>query len=324
MKSPLDQAKELKKQLENEGSVDALHRLSEFMSVYTGENEVVSSEDLLEEVKQFENEERYYTGIVALDNILDGFRSNQVIAVAAPTKAGKTQFCMHIARSLPNPTMFLFEESAAEVLYKYYKKGVKLPRFYTPRNVVGLDLDGVYLKMIESWAKYNSRIFFIDHLHYLLDDDNNINTTYKIKTVMQQLKEFAKRHGFTIFLVAHIKHIAVDQPPGAEAIRDSSFVAQYADTTIMLWRETQESGARGHKNVLSYTNNLLVNIFYNRKINFTDPLNRNTGLVDLTFNVDTWSYDETDWYTYWIENGKEEEKGSSQILKNIKKTYGDN
>jgi hypothetical protein len=59
MKSPLDQAKELKKQLENEGSVDALHRLSEFMSVYTGENEVVSSEDLLEEVKQFENEERF-------------------------------------------------------------------------------------------------------------------------------------------------------------------------------------------------------------------------------------------------------------------------
>lgn len=323
MKKLLDQAKALRTQLEKEGGVEALHRLSEFMAEYTGENEVVDSANLLEEIKQFESEERYYTGITALDAIVDGFRSNQVIAVAAPTKAGKTQFCVHLARKLPNPTMFLFEESAAEVLYKYYKKGLDLPRFYTPKTVVGLDLEGVYLKMIESWAKYNSRIFFIDHLHYLLDD-SGVNTTYKIKEVMQQLKEFAKRHDFTIFLVAHIKHVSVNEPPGAEAIRDSSFVAQYADTTIMLWRETKEVGARGHKNVINYTNNLLVNVFYNRKINFNDPLNRNTGLVDLTFNVDTWSYDETDWYTYWIENGEEEKRDSTSILKGIKKAYAEN
>jgi len=318
MISHYDQALALKKELEKEGSVDALHRLSEFMSAYTGENEVIASTDLLEEIKEFENEERYMTGIPRLDTILDGFRSNQVIAIAAPTKAGKTQFCMHIARSLPNPTMFLFEESAPEVLYKYYKKGIPLPNFYTPKTIVGLDIEGVYLKMIEAWAKYNSRIFFIDHLHYLLDDSNQ-NTTYKIKTIMQQLKEFAKRHKFTIFIVAHIKHIAVDQPPGADAIRDSSFVSQYADTTIMLWRETIEVGARGHKNVLNYTNNLLVNVFYNRKINFADVNNNNTGLVDLTFNTDTWSYDETEWYTEWIDNGNKKEEEKADVLKGIRR-----
>jgi len=317
MTSPLDQAKKLKAQLEREGSVEALQRLSEFMSVYTGENEVISSEDLMEDIKKFESEERHKTGIKQLDDILDGFRSNQVIAIAAPTKAGKTQFCVHLARNLKNTTMFLFEESAPEVLYKYYKKGLKMPRFYTPRNVVGMDLDMVYLKMIESWAKYDSKIFFIDHLHYLLDDEN-MNTTYKIKIVMQQLKEFAKRHNFTIFIVAHIKHIAVDQPPGAEAIRDSSFVAQYADTTIMLWRETHEVGARGHKNVINYTNNLLVNVYYNRKINFTHPNNNNTGLCNLTFNTDTWTYDETDWYTMWIDNGEQKESEKSKVLKNIR------
>jgi KaiC/GvpD/RAD55 family RecA-like ATPase len=318
MKSHLDQAKDLHAQFEREGSIDAMHRLAEFMSVYTGDNEVVVSTDLVEEIKKFESEDRHYTGIKTLDTILDGFRSNQVVAIAAPTKAGKTQFCVHLARSLENPTMFLFEESAPEVLYKYYKKGIELPRFYTPKNVVGMDLDMVYLKMIEAWAKYNSRIFFIDHLHYLLDD-TNINTTYKIKTVMQELKEFAKRHNFTIFIVAHIKHIAVDQPPGADAIRDSSFVAQYADTTIMLWRQTLQTGADGHKNVIQYTKNLLVNIIYNRKINFTDPDNNNTGLVDLTFNTDTWSYDETSWYTEWIENGKQTEVKKESIIGNIRR-----
>jgi predicted ATP-dependent serine protease len=314
----LEQAKKLHKQFEKEGSVEAMHRLADFMSTYTGETEVVVSSDLIEEIKQYEAEERYLTKIKSLDKILDGFRSNQVIAIAAPTKAGKTQFCVHLARSLPNPTMFLFEESAPEVLYKYYKKGIDLPRFYTPKNVVGMDIEAVYLKMIEAWAKYNSKIFFIDHLHYLLDD-TNINTTYKIKQVMQQLKEFAKRHNFTIFIVAHIKHIAVDQPPGAEAIRDSSFVAQYADTTIMLWRETISTGARGHNNVINYTNNLLVNVYYNRKINFTDEANRNTGLVDLTFNTETWSYDETDWYQYWIDNGTQKDDLKANLMKSLKK-----
>lgn len=316
MSSNLDQAKQLRAQFEREGSVEAIHRLSEFMSLYTGDNEVIESTDLVEEIEKFENEERYKTGIKKLDTITDGFRSNQIVAIAAPTKAGKTQFCVHLARNLPNPTMFLFEESAPEVLYKYHKKGIELPRFYTPKDTNGMDLETVYLKMIEAWAKYNSRIFFIDHLHYLLDDSNQ-NTTYKIKMVMQELKQFAKRHGFTIFLVAHIKHMAVDKPPGAEAIRDSSFVAQYADTTIMLWRETYEAGAAGHSNVIQYTKNLLVNIIYNRKINFSDPDNRNTGLVDLAFNTDTWQYDESDWYTEWIEGNREQDKKNKGILSNL-------
>lgn len=318
MTNHLDLAKQLHDKFKKEGSIDAMHKLAEFMAEYSGDTEVVSSESLIEEIEKFEKEERYKTGIVKLDKILDGFRSNQVIAIAAPTKAGKTQFCVHLAKNLPNPTMFLFEETAPEVLYKYHKKGIALPRFYTPRNVVGMDLDEVYRKMIEAWAKYDSKIFFIDHLHYLLDD-SNLNTTYKIKTVMQELKEFAKRHNFTIFIVAHIKHIAVNEPPGAEAIRDSSFVAQYADTTMMLWRETYNSGAREHKNVINYTKNLLVNVYYNRKINFTDPDNNNTGLIDLTFNTDTWSYDETDWYTEWIDNGKEEDKKTSSIISGLRK-----
>lgn len=297
----LEQAKKLHDQLKKEGSIDAMHKLAEFMSKYTGDDEVVLSTDLIKEIEAFEKEARYYTGIKRLDDILDGFRSNQVIAISAPSKAGKTQFCMHIARNLPNPTMFLFEETAAEVLYKYWKKKIPLPRFYTPKNFVGYTMDDLYRKMIEAWAKYDSKIFFIDHLHYLLDDGAE-NTTFKIKKVMQELKEFAKRHGFTIFLVAHIRHQSFTEPPGIEDIRDSSFIPQYADTTIMLWRETYQPGAREHKKIYTYTNNLLVNVALNRKINFKTDIN--TGLVDLTFNPGTWSYDETEWYTEWIEDGK--------------------
>lgn len=292
-----------------------MHRLASFMAQYTGDDEIVSSTDLLAEIEKFESEQRYYTGIKRLDDILDGFRSNQVIAISAPSKAGKTQFSIHIARNLPNPTMFLFEETAPEVLYKYHKKGIPLPRFYTPKNMVGYSLDDLYRKMIEAWAKYDSRIFFIDHLHYLLDDGKE-NTTYKIKKVMQELKEFAKRHSFTIFLIAHIKHQSFTEPPGIEDIRDSSFIPQYADTTIMLWRETVQPGAREHKKIYTYTNNLLVNVALNRKINFKTDVN--TGLVDLTFDPGTWGYEDSDWYTGWIETGLETTKRGTELLGRLK------
>lgn len=313
MKTPLQQAQELHAQLKKEGSVEAMHKLAAFMSEYEGEDKVVQSTDLLAEIKEFEDEERYMTNIKRLDDILDGFRSNQVIALSAPSKAGKTQFSVHLARNLPNPTMFLFEETAPEVLYKYYKKGIKLPNFYTPKNVIGMTMEDVYRKMIEAWAKYDSKIFFIDHLHYLLDDSNE-NTTHKIKKVMQELKEFAKRHKFTIFLIAHIRHQSYLEPPGIEDIRDSSFIPQYADTTIMLWRETLQPN-KEHRKVYQYTNNLLVNVALNRKINFKSE--SNTGLVDLTFNVDTWSYDESEWYTEWMDEGNQATKRNNNILDSV-------
>lgn len=315
MNTALEQARLLHKELQkDEKNVEAMLKLVEFMKEYEGEDKIILSTDLDERIAELENEKRYYTRLSKLDLILDGFRSNQVIAISAPPKAGKTQFCVHISRNMPNPTMFLFEETPEEVLYKYKKKGLALPRFYTHGDLVEDNIDGLYRKMIEAWAKYDSKIFFIDHLHYLLDNTQQ-NTGDKIRHVMQELKKFAKRHHFTIFLIAHMTKGNFTEPPSVEAIRDSSFIPQYADTTIILWRETYNSGAKEHKNVFNYTNNLLVNVALNRKINFTTDIN--TGLADFVFNPVTWGYEPSEWYTEWIKLGKDEDRTKSNILKNL-------
>jgi predicted ATP-dependent serine protease len=314
MTTPLEQAKLLQKQYKDNGSIEAEHKLAEYLSEYEGEDKIILSTDITDEIKKLENEERYYTGIKKLDTITDGFRSNQIIAISAPPKAGKTQFCVHIAKNLPNPTLFLFEESPAEVLYKYHQKGLPLPRFYTTNSRPTDGIDFVYRKMIEAWTKYDSKIFFIDHLHYLLDDTSK-NTGDKIKNVMEQLKDMCKRHGFTVFLIAHMTKGNFDEPPGIEAIRDSSFIPQYADTTMILWRETVKGGASEHKNVRLQTSNLLINVALNRKINFESEFN--TGLVDLTFDVEKWDYKETNWYTEWIEEGVQKDNVINKIYGNI-------
>lgn len=317
MSTAYQEAKKLHDELKKSGNDPvALSKLVDFMEFYVGDDQIVHSLQLEDEIQELEKEDRHMTGVTRLDEILDGFRSNQLVAISAPPKAGKTQFCVHIARSMKNPTMFLFEESPAEVLYKYKKKGLPLPRFYTMQTNLTDGMEQLYRKMIEAWIKYDSKIFFVDHLHYLLDDDSRDNTSYKIKKVMQELKEFAKLHGFTIILIAHMTKGHFTEPPGIEAIRDSSFIPQYADTTIILWRETYQSGAKEHKNVYNYTNNLLINVALNRKINF--KTDRNTGLVDLTFNTETWGYEDSIWYTDWVENGNKEEQEKKSLKSQLK------
>ena len=318
MKTPLQQAKELHEELKKTNEVEALLRLSEFMAEYDGDDAVVPSSDLIEEIKALEAEPRYKTGITKLDEITDGFRGNQIVVLSAPPKSGKTQLCVHLARSLPNPTMFLFEESAPEVLYKYHKKGLELPKFYTMKQSEGMDVESLYRKMIEAWAKYNSKIFFIDHLHFILDGDG-ANKGDQIEKAIKELKRFCKRHNFTIFLVAHMTKGNFSEPPGVEAIRDSAHIPALADTVIIMWRETFCSGAKGHNNLINQTKNVLLNVALNRKINFTTDTN--TGLVELTFNTDTWGYDESIWYTDFLEEDKGEEAKAEKIIKNL---YGNN
>lgn len=313
MKSPLQQAKELHKELLKTGTIEAQHRLAEFMSKYTGEDEIVESTNLIAEIEKLENEKRYYTGIKRLDEITDGFRSNQLVVISSPPKSGKTQLCVHLAKGIKNATMFLFEESAPEVLYKYYKKGLELPHFYTPKNESNMGVEDLYRKMIEAWAKYDSRVFFIDHLHFILDK-RVPNVGDEIRRVMEELKKFAKMHGFTIFIVAHMTKGHFDEPPGVEAIRDSAHIPALADTVILMWRETYQPEA-SHKNVREQTKNLLLNIALNRKINF--KTDKNTGLVDLTFNTETWSYEDSMWYTDFIEEKNEGKRKGDDLLKQI-------
>lgn len=314
---PKSQAIKLHEEYKKNGDVESELKLAEFLSAYEGVDKIVHSHDLEEQINALENEDRYKTGINGLDKTLDGFRSNQLIVIGSAPKSGKTQFSVELANRIEKTsgqkcTMFLFEETAPEVLFKFKKKGRPLPSFYTPGDIIDYNIDSVYRKMIEAWAKHDSRVFFIDHLHFLLDM-KAARLDLSIKEVMQELKRFTKTHGFTIFLITHLKMGNFNEPPGVEAIRDSSFIAQYADTVMMLWRERVQNGNPGHSNVLESTKNMLVNVALNRKINFTED--KNTGLVELTFNTDTWEYEEMHWYGA---DFQEAEDKKNQVIKNIR------
>lgn len=257
-------------------------RLEEAMAAYSGEDELISSIDLLERIKKEPEEKKFMSGISGLDDILRGFRLNQLIVLAAPTKSGKTQFCVELCARLQqtNPVFIPFEESAEELVRKFHDRNEQPPLFYTPKTITGNTLTWIEKKIVEGKVKYGSQLFFIDHLHFIVPFTSDRLDT-RIGQTMRQLKSLAKAHNVIIVLVAHLKKTNMQVSPTLEDLRDSSFIAQEADTVMMMWRQTMRQNGQ-----LVITNNTMVSVQANRRTG-------TTGNVKLTFKDD--KYIEYDW-----------------------------
>jgi len=264
-------------------------RLEETMRVYKGEDRLISSFEIYERIQNSPEEERFETGIKQFDAVLKGFRKNQVIVLAAPTKSGKTSFCIELTIRLEqlNPVWIPFEESAEELILKFHERGEKPPLFYTPKMMEGNTTEWIEKRVVEGKVKFGSTIFFIDHLHFIVPFNTDRLDT-RIGQVMRDLKSIAKRHNVIIVLVAHLKKTNMIISPTLEDLRDSSFIAQEADTVIMLWRKTMRNG--DGETVI--TNNTLISIQANRKTGSTG--NIKMVFKDGRFLEEDWKHTETE------------------------------
>jgi replicative DNA helicase len=251
---------------------EAKARLEKAMLVYSGEDELISSLDILERIKTQPEEEKFMTGIEGLDNILKGFRKNQLIVLAAPTKSGKSQMTVELAIRMKetSPVFIPFEESAEELVRKFHDRNETPPLFYTPKNITGNTISWIEKKVVEGIVKFNSKLFFIDHLHFIVPFSSDRLDT-RIGQVMRDLKKIAKDHGVMIVIVAHLKKTNMVVSPTLEDLRDSSFIAQEADTVLMMWRAAERVDGEMH-----ITNKTLLSVQANRRTG-------NTGTVKLVF-----------------------------------------
>lgn len=264
-------------------------RLEEAMAVYSGDDRLVSSIEILEDIKTRPPEQKHFTGIAGLDKILGGFRKEQLIVLAAPTKSGKTSFCIELTIRMNdmNPVWVPFEESAEELILKFDDRGDVPPLFYTPKIITGNTLEWIEKKIVEGKVKYNAKLFFIDHLHFIVPFTTDRLDT-RIGQAMRSLKTLAKNHGVTIVIIAHLKKTNMAVSPTLEDLRDSSFIAQEADTVIMLWRKS----AKNTDGEMIITNKTLVSVQANRRTG-------TTGNVRMIFDngrfvEEEWSHSDVD------------------------------
>jgi len=271
-----------------------LLRLKEMMQIYHGEDSVVSFDEIAEKIKLNKDELKIMSGWKGIDDILGGFRLQQVVVVSALTKSGKTSWLMDLTTRIKeyNPLWFPFEESAEELIRKYIERGQEPPHGYTPLNIKGSTLEWIESRIIESIAKYNSRVVFIDQLDFIVPF-NGDNHSLRIGQAMRELKAIAKKWNVCIFLICHLVKTRMDTNPSLEDLKGSSSIGQEADTVILLWRETIKKGGE-----VEITNNTNISIQANRRTG-------KTGNVKFVF--DNGRFIESEWKDKDLEEIKKDE-----------------
>jgi hypothetical protein len=255
------------KDLENLDDAKAKSAFLSGLAQYSGDDEIISTKEIVEQIKLEGAIEKFYTGWSGLDSLLGGFSPGQLVVLSAPTKNGKTTFGMALTQNMSkySPTWFPFEESAHELVNKFLERGQEPPLFYVPKALVDNKLDWIEKRIIESLLKHKSRIFIIDQLDWLTNEKQFLGP--EINNIMKGLKRIAKTWGIVIIVMAHITKLDPEIPPTMNDLRDSGNIANKCDTLIMMWRDVKREAK-----VLKVSNNTFISVQLNRRTGKTGVL----------------------------------------------------
>ena len=204
---------------------------------YQGEDKVISAHEMdLILSSQADSILNIKSGIPSLDKYVDGFRDGELYVISGPTKNGKTLFAQTLTFNFMQlhvfPLWFSYEVPPRQFISQFEE----VPFLYMPSRLKAHSMDWLEERILESFTKYNSRVIFIDHLHYLFDIARVKSPSLEIGSVIRRLKSIAVAHGFVIFLLCHTTKGKSDDNLSYESIRDSSFVSQESDSVFMIKR----------------------------------------------------------------------------------------
>jgi len=229
--------KEIRKIENEEEKLAAIERLKAIARVYEGEDEILLWPSLLDEFSV--EREVISSGYPSLDALLrGGFRPQQLIAISALTKSGKTSFVVDLTSKMLHytPLWLPFEEGVEELSEKFKDRNEAIPNFASPKFMKAYDLKWVEDKLVEGIAKHNSRVMVIDHLDFIVPF-NTDRHDLRVSEAMRFLKGLAKKWNVVIFLICHLTKAKMDVQPTLEDLRGSASIGQESDTVILLWRE---------------------------------------------------------------------------------------
>ncbi len=220
-----------------------LIKLEEKLAEYSGEDKIVSSEELILK----ENEipiQTFQTGIPSMDRLLNNVEPGELIITTGPTGHGKTTLLMSITQSMANRDIksvwFTMEVPPRQFLNKIQRNG-KVPHFYLPSKNTENNIQWLIERIVEAKIKFNTQIIFIDHLHQIFSMEKMKNLSLEIGDVVAQIKKLAIDYGLVIFLIAHNKDRDDNKEPQMQDIRDSGMISRLADVVMGVWRVRNNS-----------------------------------------------------------------------------------
>lgn len=212
------------------------------LRAYAGRDRVVKITELAREMADKPKARVYESGLGALDATVGGFKGGEVVVVSGPTGQGKTTFLQTLTYGFADRGVgclwFSYEVVADDFLDRFADR---LPMFVLPREIVPSSTKWLEQRIWEGIAKYQVKVVFVDHLHFLLNmaDLANANSSIALGFLMREIKRIALETNTIIFLVSHLRKTELEKAPSISDLRDSSFVGQESDMVFMVWRETK-------------------------------------------------------------------------------------
>lgn len=202
------------------------------------QDRVVSSVEMAAELSQLEPQSTFKTGYLNLDRMTMGFKEGDLVIISGLTGNGKTEYAVSLAKryieqDIP-PIFFSYEISSQELLERF---GTPVPVFYLPRIPKSKAPTWIEEKIAEGIKNFGTKVVFIDHLHYLVDEytTRNKNTSEMLGQLCRDFKQLARRQKVAIFLMCHVKKFQTTRP-GLNDIKDSSGISQEADAVMIIHR----------------------------------------------------------------------------------------
>lgn len=282
---------------------EGLLRLQQTMAEYDGEYKLVWSDELARELEGRTEIPTHKTGLPLLDEVIGGFREQQLITIGGDTGHGKTSVGMFFVEQFADlsPLVIPLEQSNEELVSQRIQNGYSVPKFLSPRSLADrVTVDWIEERVVEGIAKYNTKLVLIDHLGYINDfgkegEFKRENVAYRIGQVMKGLKNVAKKWNVIILLLVHISQHDEGKPPSREDIKNSSDIAQESDMVMLVWRKNALK-----KKVRVYENRTLLSVQKNRRTG-------KNGNIGLAFNTTTGRYEEDNgWVASMVESAESE------------------
>lgn len=208
---------------------------------YQGPDRVVHFTDYILENASKPPGKNFKSGFKSFEEKMGGIQSGEVVVISGHRKEGKTLFAESWIRSMTrlNPeakTAILSYEVSPDTLLAKYVNDEAAP-IYLPLKLETMNFEWLRQRCAEAKYKYNCRIVMIDHLHFMIDMATQQNMSLNIGGFMRSLKhKIALEMQLGIILISHQGQPREGREASVDTIRDSSFVAQESDATVIVSR----------------------------------------------------------------------------------------
>jgi replicative DNA helicase len=238
---------------------------------YAGDDRVVSSKEYIEEQEKIgaQKTRTVSSGFAKLDGLIKGFQGGELITITGPTKNGKSSWAHTLTKNFESQGIvsvwFSYEVGPMQMIEQFSKSQI----FYLPRRIEKRNIDWIRDRAIEAKVKYEIGAMFVDTLDEVVSLERaRGNLSVETGQVVSELKSLAIDLDIPVFQLTHLTKTKYDMMPTESDIRDSSFITQKSDKTIIVWRERKKNSGKkkqGTDEEYTFSGNTIVVVSNDRR-----------------------------------------------------------